>query len=63
VHIPDDKRWKLDSKSKRCIFVGYSDSTKAYKLYDEEVRDIIISRDVFDESPTHELVQLQGNES
>ena len=25
VHVPKEKRTKLDNKSKRCIFIGYKD--------------------------------------
>jgi len=58
MHIPKEKRRKLDNKSKRCIFVGYSDYAKAYRLYDEETNDIIISRDVkFDETQRIETSQ------
>ena len=34
AHIPDELRRKLDKKGQKCIFVGYSEDTKAYKLYD-----------------------------
>ncbi|KAL5494293.1 hypothetical protein EMCRGX_G015594 [Ephydatia muelleri] len=34
VHIPKDERKKLDSKSRRCIFLGYGVTTKGYRLYD-----------------------------
>ena len=32
VHVPKEKRTKLDSKSKKCIFIGYKDGLKGYKL-------------------------------
>ncbi|MCO5567281.1 hypothetical protein L7F22_020971 [Adiantum nelumboides] len=51
THIPDDKRKKLDDKSRRCILVGYSDVSKAYKLYDPIKKESFISRDlIFDEN-------------
>ncbi|MCH85501.1 retrovirus-related pol polyprotein from transposon tnt 1-94 [Trifolium medium] len=51
VHIPDKQRKKLDNKSKRCVLLGVSDESKAYKLYDPVDKKIIISRDVvFEES-------------
>ena len=31
-HVPDELRRKLDKKSERCIFTGYSEQHKAYKL-------------------------------
>ena len=46
AHVPDELRRKLDKKGKKCIFVGYSEDTKAYKLYDPVARKVIISRDV-----------------
>lgn len=46
VHIPDQKRSKLDDKSKRCIFLGVSDESKAWRLYDPTSKKIIVSRDV-----------------
>lgn len=46
VHIPKEKRKKLDSKSNECIFVGYSDQTKGYRLYNPKSRAVIVSRDV-----------------
>eukprot|EP01018_Ginkgo_biloba_P026801 Gb_21427 [translate_table: standard] len=51
VHVPDKKRQKLDDKSHKCILVRYSESSKAYRLWDPSQRKIAISRDVlFDES-------------
>jgi hypothetical protein len=50
VHIPDEKRVKLDDKSEKFIFVGYDQSSKGYKLYNPDNNKIVISRDVvFDE--------------
>ena len=39
-------RKKLVNKGQKCIFVGYSEETKGYKLYDPVTRKVIISRDV-----------------
>ena len=33
VHIPDEKRQKLDPKSEKCILVGYSLEQKGYKCF------------------------------
>ena len=46
AHIPDQTRSKLDDKSKRCVFLGVSDESKTYKLYDPHSEKIIISKDV-----------------
>ena len=53
AHIPDEKRRKLDFKGEKCIFLGVSDQSKAYKLYNPITKRIVISRDVvFDETKT-----------
>jgi hypothetical protein len=31
-HIPDDKRKAVQPKSEKCIFVGYSENVKGYRL-------------------------------
>ena len=46
VIIPAAFRMKLDSKSKECIFVGYSDNTKGYRLVDPVIKKSQIARDV-----------------
>ena len=46
VHIPKDKRSKLDVKGKPCIFLGYGHEQFGYKLWDPFSRKIIRSRDV-----------------
>ncbi|TQD88564.1 hypothetical protein C1H46_025883 [Malus baccata] len=65
AHIPDEKRKKLDDKSEKCIFLGVSEVSKAYKLYNPVTKKIVVSRDViFDEDTIWNwfeniLVQLQ----
>jgi len=50
AHIPDQKRRKLDDKGEKSIFLGVSEQSKAYKLYNPITKKIVISRDViFDE--------------
>ena len=46
VHVPKEKRTKLDNKSERCIFIGYKDGLKGYKLWNPETRKVVYSRDV-----------------
>ena len=51
AHIPKENREKLDEKGEKCMFIGYSHETKAYRLYKPEFKELIISRDViFDEA-------------
>ena len=45
IHIPKEKRRKLDTSGKKGIFVGYSESLKAYQIYFLGFRKIDISRD------------------
>lgn len=44
--IPQELRKKLDDRGEKCIFVGYSEQSKAYKLYNPITKKLIISRDV-----------------
>ena len=54
IHIPKEKRTKLDPSGKKGIFVGYSESSKAYRIYFPGYKNIDISRDVtFDEDTTY----------
>jgi hypothetical protein len=50
VHIPKEKRNKLEPSGKKGIFVGYCEVSKAFRIYIPGHRHIEISRDVtFDE--------------
>jgi len=46
LHIPNEKKNKLDEKGEKCVFLSVSDCSKAYKLYNPNTKKIIISRDV-----------------
>ena len=51
AHVPKDERKKLDSKSRKCILLGYGTVIKGYRLYDPERARVFYSRDVqFNES-------------
>ena len=42
--VPKDDRRKLESRSRKCIFIGYEpDGSFAYQLWDPETREVIRS--------------------
>ena len=41
VHVPKEKRTKLDSKYEKCIFIGYKDGLKGYKLRNLVTRKVM----------------------
>ena len=48
--LPKVKVRKLDPRAREALFLGYAESSKAYKLRDGELQKVVISRDVvFDE--------------
>ena len=50
MHVPKQKRRKLEPVSERGVFVGYEPDSKAYRILRESDGKILISRDViFDE--------------
>lgn len=46
VHISDQGRNKLDPKSKKCTFIGYGEDEFGYRLWDDENKKMVRSRDV-----------------
>ena len=46
VLLPSIERTKLSPRSVMCIFLGYSETTKGYRLYKQDTNEMIISRDV-----------------
>ena len=54
IHIPKEKRTKLDPSGRKGIFVGYSDTSKASRIYFPGLKKINISRHVtFDQDSTY----------
>ena len=54
IHIPKEKRTNLDPSVKKGIFVGYSEISKAYRIYFPGFRKIDINRDItFDEDSAY----------
>ncbi|KAF8391778.1 hypothetical protein HHK36_022012 [Tetracentron sinense] len=53
AQVLEAKRKKLDDRGKKCIFIGYSEESKAYKLYNPLTNKVVVSRDViFSEEET-----------
>ena len=53
IYVPKEKRTKMEPSGKKGIFVGYSETSKAYRVYVLGQRQIEVSRDVtFDEDAT-----------
>ena len=46
AQVPEVKRKKLDNHGEKCIFIGYSEESKAYKLYNPLTKKLVVSRDV-----------------
>ncbi|KAF8377730.1 hypothetical protein HHK36_031114 [Tetracentron sinense] len=53
AQVPEAKKKKLDDRGEKCIFIGYSEESKAYKLYNPLTNKVVVSRDViFSEEET-----------
>jgi hypothetical protein len=46
IHVPKEKRTKMEPLSKKGVFVGYNENSKSYKIYVLGQRQIEVSRDV-----------------
>ncbi|KAM1484192.1 hypothetical protein EV2_037025 [Malus domestica] len=46
AQVPEAKRRKLDNRGEKCVFVGYSEESKAYKLYNPLTGKLVVSGDV-----------------
>jgi hypothetical protein len=46
VHVPKENMSKIDKKDEKCIFIGYKDGLKGYKLWNPETNKVVYSRDV-----------------
>ena len=60
IHVPKEKRMKLEPSGKKGTFVGYNESSKTYKIYIPGSRQIEVSRDVTFEE---EMVVKKGRGS
>ena len=41
VHVPKENMSKLDKKDEKCIFIGYKDGLKGYKLWNLETKKVV----------------------
>jgi hypothetical protein len=46
IHVPVEKRTKLEPSSRKDLFVGYTETSKAYKVYIPEQGKTVVSKDV-----------------
>ena len=46
VHRRDRNKDKFGARSRRCVFVGYPFGKKAWRVYDIEKNEFLVSRDV-----------------
>lgn len=60
AHKPRVERSKLDSKTRRCVLLGYGTDRKCYRLYDLERMKVIHSRDVILDENTVSGIQNDG---
>ena len=59
AHVPAEKRTKLDEKSQKCVFLGYSDITKGYRLLDVKTKKLVVSRDVIFHEKQHGIGRIK----
>eukprot|EP00253_Pinus_taeda_P019225 PITA_19225 len=59
--IPKIHRNKLGARSRKCMFLGYSNISKAYRLYDEVNKIFVVFRDIIflESSKTDNVVERQ----
>ncbi|XP_055306989.1 uncharacterized protein LOC129571247 [Sitodiplosis mosellana] len=68
VHVPKQKRHKLDEKAEKCLFVGYGENIKGYRVYNPSkrtvttVHDIIFDKNDSKNDNTDKNVCEYGNE-
>jgi hypothetical protein len=46
IHVPKEKRTKLEPSGRKGMFVGYSETSKAYRIYVPGQQHIEVSQDV-----------------
>jgi hypothetical protein len=63
AHIPIDKRKDLEPQSVGCIFVGYPEGVKGYRLLDSHTEKFILARSVkFEKESLHDFLEDPAEE-
>jgi hypothetical protein len=67
IHVPIEKRTKLEPSNRKGLFVGYSETSKAYRVFIPDQRKTVISRDVkfeedFASRKSHEPIPVTEDE-
>ena len=57
-HAPKDEQHKLDSKARKCTFLGYGNEVKEYRMYDMQSKRVFHSRDVLFNEQENEHEEL-----
>ena len=64
VHVPKEKRRKLDSKAVKCVFVGYDENIKGFRVWNPMANKIQVARDVrFTYDPNAVELYVGGDEN
>jgi hypothetical protein len=46
VHVPKENKSKQDKKDEKCIFIGYKDGIKGYKILNPKTKKVVYRQDV-----------------
>ena len=60
AHVAKDERQKLDTKSRKCVLLGYGTERKGYPLYDPSRERVYYSRDVVFHEPSRGIEREQS---
>jgi len=46
IHLPEEKRTKMEPSNMKGVFMGYIETSKAYRIFVQALWRIMVSRDV-----------------
>ena len=59
VYVDASKRKKFDAKAHRCIFLGYAEESKSYRVWDNDTQKLVVSRIIdLDERPPSAYIKV-----